>query len=97
MIFTKLEKTDMVLIYGELRGHSAQQIYGEKFPQRIYPNARTFVNVVQHFRDFGRFEMNKLDLGRQLEDRILVAKEEVLHKTENQPRISSFSVCSFAF
>jgi hypothetical protein len=94
MVFTKLEKTDMVLIYGELRG---QQIYGEKFPQRIFPNAGTFVNVVQHFRDFGRFEMNKLDLGRQLEDRILIAKEEVLHKTENQPRISSFSVCSFAF
>jgi hypothetical protein len=28
-------------------------------------NARTFVNVVQHLRDFGRFEMNKRDLGRQ--------------------------------
>jgi hypothetical protein len=27
-------------------------IYG----QRILPNARTFVNVVQHLRDFGRFE-----------------------------------------
>jgi hypothetical protein len=25
---------------------------------------------VQHLRDFGRFEMNKRDLGRQREDRI---------------------------
>jgi hypothetical protein len=42
---------------------------------------------VQHLRDFGRFEMNKLDRGRQREDRILVAEEEeVLHKIENQSR-----------
>jgi hypothetical protein len=61
MSFTKLEKTDMVLIYGEARGHSelAQQIYGERLP-----HARTFVNVVQHLRGFGRFEINKRDLGR---------------------------------
>jgi hypothetical protein len=42
---------------------------------------------VQHLRDFGRFEMNKLDRGRQREDCILVAEEEeVLHKIENQSR-----------
>jgi hypothetical protein len=37
MVFTKLGKTDMVLIYGEARGHSelARQIYGEMFPQSI--------------------------------------------------------------
>jgi hypothetical protein len=55
MAFTNLEKTDMILIYGEARGHLelAWQIYGEKFPQRILPNARTFVNVVQHLRVSG--------------------------------------------
>jgi hypothetical protein len=35
------------------------------------------------------FEMNKRDLGRQREDRILVAEEEILHGIENQPRTSS--------
>jgi nucleoid DNA-binding protein len=30
-----------------------------------------------HLRDFGRFEMNKRRLGRQREDRVLVAKEEI--------------------
>jgi hypothetical protein len=35
---------------------------------------------VQHFRDFGRFEMNKRDLGRQREDRKLVAEQEILHE-----------------
>jgi hypothetical protein len=75
----------MVLIYGEARGHSklARQIYGERFPQRILPNARTFVNVVQHLRDFRRFEMNKRDLGRQREDRILVAEGEILHEIDS--------------
>jgi hypothetical protein len=35
----------MVLIYGETRGHSelARQLYEERFPQRVLPNARTFV------------------------------------------------------
>jgi hypothetical protein len=34
---------------------------------------------VQHFRDF----------GRQREDRILIAEEEILHEIENQPRTST--------
>jgi hypothetical protein len=56
----------MILIYDEARGRSelALEIYGERFPQRIVSNTRTFVNVVQHLRDFGRFEMNKRDLSR---------------------------------
>jgi hypothetical protein len=71
---TNLEKIDMVLMYGEAFGHSelAQKIYGE----RILPNARTFINVVQHLRDFGRFEKNKRDLLQQRGDRILVAEEQ---------------------
>jgi hypothetical protein len=69
MAFTNL----VVLIYGEARGHSelARQIYGES----ILPNARTFVNVVQHLRDFERYKMNKRDLGRQREDCILVVEK----------------------
>jgi hypothetical protein len=63
--FTNLEKTDMILIYSEVPGHSelAWQIYGEKFPQRILPNARTFANVVQHLRDFERFKIIKRHLA----------------------------------
>jgi hypothetical protein len=57
----------------------------------ILPKARTFVNVVQHLRDFERFEMNKRDLGRQREDRVLVAEENILHEIENQPRTRRFT------
>jgi hypothetical protein len=57
------------------RGHSelTQQIY-------LLSNARTFVNVVQHLRDFGRFEMNERDLDRQRGGRILVAKDDIPHE-----------------
>jgi hypothetical protein len=43
MAFTNLEKTDTVLIYGEVRGCSelTRQIYGEKFPQGIFLSAQT--------------------------------------------------------
>jgi hypothetical protein len=77
MSFTNLEKTHMVLTYGEVRGS------GKSIPRRILLNPRTFVNVVQHLCDFGPFEINKRYLGRQREDRILVAEEEILHEIEN--------------
>jgi hypothetical protein len=91
MAFTNLEKTDVVLIYGEAGEHSelARHISSERFPQRILPSARTFVNVEQHLRNFVRFEMNKCDLGRQPQDRILVAEEEILHDIENQPSLAN--------
>jgi hypothetical protein len=50
MAFTNLEKSNTIFIYGEARERSEQ--------------ARTFVNVVQHLREFERFEMNKRDPGR---------------------------------
>jgi hypothetical protein len=86
MAFTNLEKTDMVLIYGEARGYLevARQIYGERF----LPNARTIVNVVRPLRDFER-------LGRQREDRILVTEEEILHEIEKQPRTSTRRLANY--
>jgi hypothetical protein len=57
-----------------LHGKSAVKSFLQGY---LLPNARTFVNVVQHLRDFARFEMNL--------DRILIAEEEILHEIENQP------------
>jgi hypothetical protein len=34
---------------------------------------------VQHLGNFGRFEMKKSHLGRQRENRILVAEEKIIH------------------
>jgi hypothetical protein len=61
----------MVLIYGEALGRSelARQIYHERFPQRILPNTQPFVNVVQHFRDFGFLVEGGNDTFRSSESR----------------------------
>jgi hypothetical protein len=56
------------------------------------PNARTFVNVVQHLHDFEHFEMNKRDLGRQREDQILVAEEDIPHEIQERHFQQLFSI-----
>ncbi|KAJ3626683.1 hypothetical protein MTP99_017162 [Tenebrio molitor] len=55
--YTNLELTDMVLIYGEAlsNGGAAWRLYMERFPGRQVPCERTFVNAVQHLRDYGTF------------------------------------------
>jgi hypothetical protein len=66
MSFANLEKTDMIFdLWRTFRASTAN--LPEKLAQRIFRNARTFVNVAQHLRDFGRFEMDKRDLDRQRE------------------------------
>jgi hypothetical protein len=91
MSFTNLEKPNMVLVYGEARGHSelARQIYGERFPQRILSNARNLYKRCAASSRFRAFEMKKRDLGRQREGRILVVEEEILHEIESQPRTNA--------
>jgi hypothetical protein len=70
MSFTNLEKTDMVFdLWRSLWTFRASTVKG-CLKGYLLPNARAFVNVVQHLPDFGRFEMNNRDLGRQREDRI---------------------------
>jgi hypothetical protein len=64
MAFANLKKTDMILINGEARGHSEPTWFTVKGYLKGYFNTRTFVNVVQHLRDFERFHMNKRDLAR---------------------------------
>jgi hypothetical protein len=54
------------------------------------PNARTFLNVVQHLRDFGSFEINKRVLGRQRGNRILVAEENIPHEIQERHFLQSF-------
>jgi hypothetical protein len=62
----------------------------------MLPNALTFVNVVQHLRNFGRFEMNKRDLSRQREEKknkLKTSHEQVLSVLQIP---WEFSVCSLA-
>jgi hypothetical protein len=61
MAFTNLEKTDMVLIYGETRGNSelARQITVEGFLERYFPMLQCMNANVVHLPDFERVEMSK--------------------------------------
>jgi hypothetical protein len=62
----------------------------------MLPNALTFVNVVQHLRNFGRFEMNKRVLTRQREEKknkLKISHKQVLSVLQIP---WEFSVCSLA-
>jgi hypothetical protein len=56
----------------------------------IFPYAQTFVNIVRLLRHFGHFEMNKRDLDRQREDRILAAEKDIPREIQERRFQESF-------
>ncbi|KAJ3646295.1 hypothetical protein Zmor_023887 [Zophobas morio] len=90
-MYTNIERTDMVLIYGEARGNAeeARRIYMERFPQRLAPAAGTFIKNVQHLRDHGTFKPQTQDRGRVRTRRILDVEPQILHTVEAEPGIST--------
>jgi hypothetical protein len=48
------------------------------------------MNLCKRGRDFGRFEINNRDLGRQQVDRILVAEEDIPHEIQERHSQQSF-------
>jgi hypothetical protein len=69
-------------------------IYGEhsELAREILDTSQC-TNLAQRLRDFGRFEMNKCDLGRQREDRILAAEEDIPYEThESLPAVILINV-----
>jgi hypothetical protein len=62
--YTNPELTDMVLIYGEALSNAdatrrLYEGYMKRFPSRQVPCLRTFVNAVQHLRDYGTVLLTK--------------------------------------
>ena len=57
-LFSNLEHTDTVLVYGEAQGNGAraQTIFSGSLSNRRLPNVRTFKNVIQHLREYGSFK-----------------------------------------
>lgn len=89
-LFTNIELTDIVLVYGAAGENSrqAQILYRERFPNRRIPDCRTFISTVQHLRDHGKFESVNADRGRTRTQRTLAAEEEILEAVENRPQLS---------
>jgi hypothetical protein len=84
----------MVLMYGEVRGHSelARQIYGERFPQKIVTSQNTNLckrcEAPSRFRAF-RNEYLTTILAANEKIAREVAEEEILYENENQPQTST--------
>jgi hypothetical protein len=61
MKYTNPELTDMVLIYGE--AFSNADATRRLYVGRQVPCPRTFVNAVQHLRDYGTFTVRRRTEG----------------------------------
>lgn len=88
--FSNSELTDMVMAYGAASGNASQarRLYSERFPGRRVPNPRTFTNAVQHLRDFGKFNPNDHDRGRQRSGAVIEIEPEILDVVAEEPNIS---------
>lgn len=69
MNFPNNELADMYMCFGESEGNieTAIQIYKEKFPKRKSPLPKTFEEVNQNLRKFGRFSDANVKFTRRLE------------------------------
>lgn len=90
MVYTNLELTDMVLMYGRAMGNAreAQRLYQETFPGRAVPDHHTFTATVQRLRETGTFRPQTVNRGRQRTARVLDAEPEILNIVEENPSIS---------
>lgn len=90
-VYTNIEYTDMILIYGETRQNSvaARDLYAERFPNRRHPACKTIVDAVYRLRDTGsvipRFEGRGLQKSR----RVLLAEENILNMVDVDPGVST--------
>lgn len=59
--YTSLEKTEMVLIYGECNKNSrlSRRIYSQRFPNNRCPDHKEFTLLVRNMRMYGSFEKPK--------------------------------------
>jgi hypothetical protein len=90
MQYTNRELTNMVLIYGEALSNAgaARRLYMARFPGRQFPCERTFVNAVQHLRDYGTFSPVNRNRGRSRSRRVLDLEPEILHAVEEETNVS---------
>lgn len=89
-MFSNIEYTDMLLVYGECRLNSREacRVYSERFPQRRQPNKKTFVAVCQRLRDTGRVQPHNTNRGPRRDLREGV-EEELLDAVEEAPGVST--------
>lgn len=91
MEYTNSEMVDMIEMYF-LNGRSglrARNAYAERYPERRTPSEKIFVRIVQRLRDWGTFQPNLQDLGREQTRRIRNVEEQILDAVDNHPETST--------
>ena len=85
---------NMMLVYGEAHcnGRHARRLYTARFPNRPIPSNRVFAKVNQRLRETGTFAVNKVNCGVARHRRTLRFEEDVLHKIEQNPSISTRTI-----
>lgn len=91
-IYDNNELVDMVIMYGEALQNAAEaaRIYAERFPNRVHPPPRAFVNCVQRGRENGDLRPHRGGhAGAPRPHRFVQVEEQVLDLVHEDPTIST--------
>ncbi|GFY67640.1 uncharacterized protein TNIN_346301 [Trichonephila inaurata madagascariensis] len=93
--YTNQEMVDIIFTYGVADGNAleAQGLCWERIPSKRLPNRKTFECLHRRLRETVSFVSGMPDTGRT---RIPELKEHVLHKFEEQPEKSKWTVSTAA-
>lgn len=87
--YTKQEKLDMVLVYGECKRNAwqAKSVYAQRYPdRRRKPDHKTILNLCRNLVNFGAFEKPKRERSKTVTNDFNVAL--VLQQIIDNPRMS---------
>lgn len=90
-MYSNPEMIDMLECYftnGKI-SRRAREAYGRKFPNRLLPNGRTFLRIVQRLRDHGSFHSNIVDNGQVTNRRMDDTLENILDDVQQHPETST--------
>jgi hypothetical protein len=95
-MFTIAEYCDMHFLYGAAFGNAseARRLYSEYFPNRQCPSAKTFTAVHNRLHETGTVEVSMVDTGVGRSVRSVEFVENVLHRFEENPHLSTRAVSS---
>lgn len=80
----------MHFLYGLANGNSAEarRLYQERYPDRVCPDKRTFVNIHRRLTESGSFTPKSAE-GRPRTVRTPAVEDAVLHAVQNDPSTST--------
>lgn len=89
--YTNVEMADIHFTYGMAHGNAqaARRMYQARYPQRVVPDVKTFINIHLRLCENGSFKRTTDIPGRPATVRTVAIEEAVLNKIEGDPQIST--------